>query len=44
MLVMYTDNWSVEFNNGNAFSGCTWFSLRNKNIFEKENWSRAENA
>ena len=42
MLVMYTDNWSVEFNNGNTFSGCVWFNCRNQNIFEKENWSRAQ--
>ena len=42
MLVMYTDNWSVEFNNGNAFTGCTWFRCKNQYIFDKENWSRAE--
>ncbi len=42
MLVLYTDNWSAESNTGNTFTNCIWYSLKNQNVLEKENWEEVD--
>ncbi|MBR5975673.1 MAG: YidC/Oxa1 family membrane protein insertase [Clostridiales bacterium] len=36
--VMYSPDWTITTNNGNTFSKGIWFSLKNQNIFDPENW------
>ena len=37
--IFYTMDWMVEKNNGNTFIPGIWYSLRNKDIFNEDNWS-----
>lgn len=36
--VTHTTDWDVTKNNGNTFLPSDWYSLRNQNIFDADNW------
>ena len=38
LYVFYTLDWRPSTNNGTSFSKGIWFSLKNQNIFDLENW------
>ncbi|MEE3351725.1 MAG: YidC/Oxa1 family membrane protein insertase [Saccharofermentanaceae bacterium] len=38
LYVFYTLDWRPSTNNGNSFSKGIWFSLKNQDIFDLENW------
>ena len=39
LYIMYTDNWSLEGNTDTVFTNTLWYSLRNQNVFDKNNWA-----
>ncbi len=42
LYILYTNDWMPSSNNGNTFKGYLWFSLRNQNIFDIDNWKEEE--
>jgi len=38
LFIMYTPDWRINTNNGNTYSKGIWYSLKNRYIFDPENW------